>query len=106
MNAFPISISVLLFLNSRRHLFDGRRFVVCCQAGYQITQQRQPLAEGGVMSVPLSGSAGYGDGLSVRLARLQLEQDSGKSLHDPDNNRSEGRRGTTDGGAWSGFNFL
>ena len=65
---------------------------VCCQAGYQITQQRQPLAEGGVLSVPLTGSAGStgdsGSGLSVRLARLQLEQDSGKSLHDPDNNRS------------------
>ena len=60
----------------------------CFQAGYQITQQRQPLAEGGVLSVPLPGA---GAPLSVRLARLQLEQDSGKSLHDPDNNRSVAR---------------
>lgn len=56
--------------------------VAARQAGYQITQQRAPLAEGGLLLVPVgAGSA------TVRLARLQLEQDSGKSLHDTENNR-------------------
>ncbi|KAF0299679.1 Glutamyl-tRNA(Gln) amidotransferase subunit B, mitochondrial [Amphibalanus amphitrite] len=66
--------------------FDRKHyFYADMPAGYQITQQRLPLAEGGELSVPLAGT---GRPLSVRLARLQLEQDSGKSLHDLDNNRS------------------
>lgn len=44
--------------------------------GFQITQQRRPVVCGG--SVPLS----RGGGAHVRIERVQLEMDSGKSLHD------------------------
>lgn len=55
----------------RKHYFYGD-----LPAGYQITQQRVPLAEGGAVDV------GFGaDARQVRIARLHLEHDSGKSLH-------------------------
>ena len=59
------------------------------QAGYQITQQRRPLAVGGCVSylVPPATPGEQGGGTTRREARitqLQLEQDSGKSLHDTD----------------------
>jgi len=41
--------------------------------GYQITQQRLPIAEGGEVSIP---------GSRVQVQRVQLEMDSGKMLHD------------------------
>lgn len=52
------------------------------QAGYQITQQRQALANNGQVVYYVE----QGDSLQerqVRITQLQLEQDSGKSLHDP-----------------------
>lgn len=67
--------------------------------GYQITQQRYPIAEGGLLNYTYQNQ-NQGDNLSegtekskkaqstsqligsVRVDRIQLEQDSGKSLHD------------------------
>lgn len=45
--------------------------------GYQITQYAHPLARDGGLRLPESGG-----GRSVRLRRLQLEEDAGKSNHD------------------------
>eukprot|EP00045_Choanoeca_perplexa_P006414 m.54521 g.54521 ORF g.54521 m.54521 type:complete len:501 (+) comp13628_c0_seq1:121-1623(+) len=57
--------------------FDRKHyFYYDMPAGYQITQQGQPLAEGGRLR------AGYKrDDPWIRIQRLQLEQDSAKSLH-------------------------
>ncbi|EEC00430.1 hypothetical protein IscW_ISCW024090, partial [Ixodes scapularis] len=59
------------------------------QAGYQITQQRSPLATGGhldfVVFAPGSQETYF---KRATLQQLQLEQDSGKSLHDAERNRS------------------
>ena len=54
------------------------------QAGYQITQQRQPIANGGKICfvVQKKGSKKKAELKTVNLTQLQLEQDSGKSLHD------------------------
>ena len=55
-------------------------------AGYQITQQRLPLARGGQLQFPLLETelpGGPGQRVS-KVEQLQLEQDSGKSLHDED----------------------
>jgi aspartyl-tRNA(Asn)/glutamyl-tRNA(Gln) amidotransferase subunit B len=47
--------------------------------GYQITQYDQPLASGGWLETPaLDG----GEPKRVRIRRLHVEEDSGKSLHD------------------------
>ncbi len=57
------------------------------QAGYQITQQRQPLATGGFLNYVTWIHEGKHKRLEHRTARItqiQLEQDSGRSLHDPE----------------------
>lgn len=58
------------------------------QAGYQITQQRAALANNGQMTFPVivPGKKIYHK--TVQLLQLQLEQDSGKSLHDEELKRS------------------
>src|SRR5262245_36852037 len=45
--------------------------------GYQISQYDEPLAEGGAVRIEHEGTA-----RDVRLIRLHLEEDAGKSLHD------------------------
>jgi aspartyl-tRNA(Asn)/glutamyl-tRNA(Gln) amidotransferase subunit B len=56
------------------------------QAGYQITQQREPLARGGKLDfIHVTSGAGQtvtAENRTCRLIQLQLEQDSGKSIHD------------------------
>jgi aspartyl-tRNA(Asn)/glutamyl-tRNA(Gln) amidotransferase subunit B len=45
--------------------------------GYQITQYDRPLATGGRVMVPTEGGA-----VTLRITRVHLEEDAGKSLHD------------------------
>ncbi|KAI4900885.1 hypothetical protein NFI96_019649 [Prochilodus magdalenae] len=54
------------------------------QAGYQITQQRLPIAVNGSLTYSYLGGKKRNQVLSrcVRIKQIQLEQDSGKSLHD------------------------
>ncbi|XP_023412901.2 glutamyl-tRNA(Gln) amidotransferase subunit B, mitochondrial isoform X3 [Loxodonta africana] len=70
---------------NKKSLFDRKHyFYADLPAGYQITQQRLPIA--------VNGSLTYGVCLGkkrrqvitkmVRIKQIQLEQDSGKSLHD------------------------
>lgn len=56
----------------------------CMQAGYQITQQRLPIAVQGslVYSVCVGRPRSQAVNKMVRIKQIQLEQDSGKSLHD------------------------
>lgn len=68
-------------------MFDRKHyFYADSPAGYQITQQRLPLAVNGELMFHVGGpgtsKAGYQK--RVRLHQLQLEQDSGKSLHYPE----------------------
>jgi aspartyl-tRNA(Asn)/glutamyl-tRNA(Gln) amidotransferase subunit B len=60
--------------------------------GYQITQYERPLAVGGRLLVPVPVTAAGArrdapagdspDGLEVRIRRLHLEEDAGRSMHD------------------------
>lgn len=60
------------------------------QAGYQITQQRQPIAVDGSLTYSLlRGKKGNKVvRRTVSIKQIQLEQDSGKSLHDDVNSQS------------------
>lgn len=58
--------------------FDRKHyFYADMPAGYQITQQRRPLAKNGHVTYLLDNAQ-----RRARIIQLQLEQDSGKSLHD------------------------
>ena len=47
--------------------------------GYQISQFDQPLATGGSVVI---GKDGQGNDIRVRITRLHMEEDAGKSIHD------------------------
>ncbi|HEX6940171.1 MAG TPA: Asp-tRNA(Asn)/Glu-tRNA(Gln) amidotransferase subunit GatB [Longimicrobiales bacterium] len=49
--------------------------------GYQITQYDRPLATGGWLAAPAGEGAGT-EPARVRIRRIHLEEDAGKSLHD------------------------
>src|SRR5687767_4252732 len=61
--------------------------------GYQISQYEQPLATGGGLALPRPrqgfGEAGSEGEKFVRLTRIHMEEDAGKSLHEgfPDSDR-------------------
>jgi aspartyl-tRNA(Asn)/glutamyl-tRNA(Gln) amidotransferase subunit B len=63
----------------RRSVFARKNyFYPDLPKGYQITQYDRPLATGGLLEVPAKD-----DGrATVRIRRLHIEEDSGKSLHD------------------------
>lgn len=72
-------------------MFDRKHyFYADLPAGYQITQQRAPLACQGALTfhvfVPGVNKKPYQK--TARLHQLQLEQDSGKSLHDTYDHKS------------------
>ncbi|CAG9822146.1 unnamed protein product [Phaedon cochleariae] len=67
--------------------FDRKHyFYADLPAGYQITQQRFPLAVDGKLDFQVfsHGTNKLPNAVQVRIKQLQLEQDSGKSLHDSD----------------------
>lgn len=75
-------------------MFDRKHyFYADSPAGFQITQQRLPLATNGSITF-LVGKKLYEK--TVRLHQLQLEQDSGKSLHYPELNRFDSMDLSTD----------
>ncbi|KAG7221918.1 hypothetical protein INR49_016944 [Caranx melampygus] len=69
---------------NRKSVFDRKHyFYADLPAGYQITQQRRPIAVDGVLTYSfLGGKRGEVVRKSVNIKQIQLEQDSGKSLHD------------------------
>ncbi|XP_075227197.1 glutamyl-tRNA(Gln) amidotransferase subunit B, mitochondrial isoform X2 [Lycorma delicatula] len=70
-------------------LFDRKHyFYADLPAGYQITQQRKPLAKDGVLEFPVYLPSNKFYKKSSRIKQIQLEQDSGKSIHDEEAQRS------------------
>lgn len=60
------------------------------QAGYQITQHRIPIAVNGCLQYFVQADKNPNEMVSktVRIKQIQLEQDSGKSLHDDFRNQT------------------
>ncbi|KAL7403605.1 hypothetical protein ABVT39_002853 [Epinephelus coioides] len=70
---------------NKKSLFDRKHyFYADLPAGYQITQQRQPIAVDGTLTYSLLGGKKRSQVMrkTVSIKQIQLEQDSGKSLHD------------------------
>src|ERR1051326_842797 len=64
---------------NHRSVFDRKNyFYPDLPAGYQISQYKQPIVGEGEVTIDLPG----GETRRVRIERLHLEQDAGKSLHD------------------------
>ncbi|KAM9314283.1 glutamyl-tRNA(Gln) amidotransferase subunit B, mitochondrial [Pholidichthys leucotaenia] len=70
---------------NKKSLFDRKHyFYADLPAGYQITQQRRPVAVDGMLTYSLLGGKKGSQVIrkNVHIKQIQLEQDSGKSLHD------------------------
>jgi aspartyl-tRNA(Asn)/glutamyl-tRNA(Gln) amidotransferase subunit B len=50
--------------------------------GYQISQFEDPLATGGWIEIPVEGGNGNASTRRIRLTRIHMEEDAGKSIHD------------------------
>src|SRR5581483_10593096 len=60
-------------------VFDRKNyFYPDLPAGYQISQYKQPIVSDGALDIDLPDGATK----RIRITRLHLEQDAGKSLHD------------------------
>lgn len=60
-------------------IFDRKNyFYPDLPTGYQITQFHKPIVEEGIIAIDLSD----GSSKNVRVERIHLEQDAGKSIHD------------------------
>ncbi len=81
--AVELAIMAALALNCEIHgrsIFARKNyFYPDLPKGYQISQYDQPLATSGRLSVPAKQGEVPG---AVRIRRLHIEEDSGKSLHD------------------------
>ncbi|KAI7865013.1 aspartyl/glutamyl-tRNA amidotransferase subunit B [Spinellus fusiger] len=79
-----LAVKTALALESKVQLystFDRKHyFYPDLPQGYQITQKREPIALGG--HICLTELDGLDEPLSVGIEQLQLEQDTGKSMHD------------------------
>ncbi|KAF7730430.1 hypothetical protein EC973_002237 [Apophysomyces ossiformis] len=79
-----LAVKTALALNGsvqRRSTFDRKHyFYPDLPQGYQITQQREPIARGG--RIRLTELDGLDKPIEVGIHQLQLEQDTGKSFHD------------------------
>ncbi|XP_007189469.1 glutamyl-tRNA(Gln) amidotransferase subunit B, mitochondrial isoform X1 [Balaenoptera acutorostrata] len=70
---------------NRKSLFDRKHyFYADLPAGYQITQQRLPIAVNGSLAYSVCVGQRWSQMVTrtVGVKQIQLEQDSGKSLHD------------------------
>ncbi|XP_040822757.1 glutamyl-tRNA(Gln) amidotransferase subunit B, mitochondrial isoform X1 [Ochotona curzoniae] len=70
---------------NQKSLFDRKHyFYADLPAGYQITQQRLPIAVNGSLTYGVCAGKQQHEKVlkKVRVKQIQLEQDSGKSLHD------------------------
>lgn len=66
---------------SRFNIFDRKNyFYPDLPKGYQLTQDRTPICKGGYLTVNLKD----GSEKDIRLNRIHIEEDAGKSIHLPD----------------------
>ncbi|XP_027872036.1 glutamyl-tRNA(Gln) amidotransferase subunit B, mitochondrial isoform X2 [Xiphophorus couchianus] len=76
---------------NKKSVFDRKHyFYADLPAGYQITQQRRPVAVDGVLTYSFLGGRKRNQVMrkNVHIKQIQLEQDSGKSLHDDVNSQT------------------
>ncbi|MCA1953288.1 MAG: Asp-tRNA(Asn)/Glu-tRNA(Gln) amidotransferase subunit GatB [Hyphomicrobiales bacterium] len=67
---------------NRKSRFDRKNyFYPDLPQGYQISQYQEPIVGEGTVIVDVPGEA---EPITVRIERLHLEQDAGKSIHDQD----------------------
>ncbi|XP_071950488.1 glutamyl-tRNA(Gln) amidotransferase subunit B, mitochondrial-like [Antedon mediterranea] len=82
--AFALSCKI-----NKRSFFDRKHYYYAdLPTGYQITQNRVPIAVNGKLRFPINITDKIPVQKTVNVKQIQIEQDSGKSLHDEDNRQT------------------
>jgi len=88
LNARAVELAIRAALATRcrvheRSVFARKNyFYPDLPKGYQISQYEAPLATGGWLDVPIEGPDGEAGTRRIGLARIHMEEDAGKSVHD------------------------
>lgn len=77
--AIAMGLATHCTIASRSQFARKNYFYPDLPKGYQITQFEQPLCREGWLTIPLPD----GEEKVVRIERIHLEEDAGKSIHDP-----------------------
>jgi aspartyl-tRNA(Asn)/glutamyl-tRNA(Gln) amidotransferase subunit B len=84
--AVELAIRASLAMNCKVHqrsIFARKNyFYPDLPKGYQISQYEDPLATGGWVDIPVEGGGGAANKKRIRLTRIHMEEDAGKSIHD------------------------
>jgi len=85
-HAVELAIRASLAMNCKVHqrsIFARKSyFYPDLPKGYQISQYEEPLATGGWVDIPVEGAGGSANKRPIRLTRIHMEEDAGKSIHD------------------------
>ena len=78
--AIKLGLSLNSNIASKQHFARKNYFYPDLPKGYQITQDTTPICEGGAVVIKLKD----GEEKEIKLTRIHMEEDAGKSIHDVD----------------------
>ncbi len=78
---YAVRLGVAMNSTIREDMFYARKnyFYPDLPKGYQITQDKTPICDGGEVTFKVNGET-----KTVRITRIHMEEDAGKSIHDQD----------------------
>ncbi|MGY3052342.1 aspartyl-tRNA(Asn)/glutamyl-tRNA(Gln) amidotransferase subunit B [Pedobacter sp. UYEF25] len=82
--AIRIGLALNCSINQSNHFDRKNYFYADLPKGYQITQDSKPICINGFLEIELPD----GGNKTIRINRIHLEEDAGKSIHDKDENYS------------------
>ncbi len=83
---FAIKMGLACHCDIEKHNHFARKnyFYPDLPKGYQVSQHTTPICIGGFIKIKTGSSAGSAGYKNIRLNRIHMEEDAGKSLHDVD----------------------
>jgi aspartyl-tRNA(Asn)/glutamyl-tRNA(Gln) amidotransferase subunit B len=83
---FAIKMGLACGCEIEQHNYFARKnyFYPDLPKGYQVSQHTTPICKNGTVKIKIRSSAGSEEEKLIRLNRIHLEEDAGKSLHDVD----------------------
>jgi aspartyl-tRNA(Asn)/glutamyl-tRNA(Gln) amidotransferase subunit B len=78
--AIKLGLALGCHIREENHYARKNYFYADLPKGYQITQDKTPICDGGIVEV----KDAEGNFKNINLTRIHMEEDSGKSMHDQD----------------------
>lgn len=83
--AFAVKMGIACHCEIEKHNYFARKnyFYPDLPKGYQISQHTTPVCKGGFIKIKIAGEE-----KNIRLNRIHIEEDAGKSMHDADDDNT------------------